>query len=82
MIKALEIKISNVFSLVFANNIILSCFLFSIIDLKFLITGVITQIFVIAAELAILTDTPIKKGKSEIEIHPVTTEAKIRKCSI
>ena len=51
-------------------------------DLKFLITGVITQIFVVAAELAIPTDTPIKKGKSEIEIHPVTTEAKIRKCSI
>ena len=41
-------------------------------------SAVITQIFNPIAELVI----PIKIAKAEIEIHPVTAEAKIRKCSI
>ena len=68
----------------FPNNTILSCFFFFflIIDFYFLITSVITQIFDPLEELVIPTGMPIKKIKTEIEIHPVIVEAKIRKCSI
>ena len=54
-IKALEIKSSIVFNLVFANNTTLSCFFFFfLIDLCFLIPAVIKVIFIAIAELAIL----------------------------
>ena len=48
-----------------------------IIDLYFLITAFIAQIFISTAELAIPTGIPIKTAKSEMETYPVTLEAKI-----
>ena len=59
--KALEIKISTAFNLVFTRNIILSCFLsfYLLIDLYFLIPAVIARVFI-----------PI--AKVEIETHPGT----------
>ena len=70
--------------LVFANTTILSCsfFFFLIIDFYFLIPAVIAQIFNPTAEPVIPIRIPGKKAKAEIEIHPVTTEAKKKKCSI
>ena len=72
------------FNLDFANNTILLCFLFFflIIDLYFLIAAVIIQIFNPIAELVISIGIPTKEAKAEMETHPVTVEAKIRKCSI
>ena len=72
------------FSLDFANNTILSSFFlfFLIIDLYFLIAAVVAQIFNPIAEIIIPIGIPTKEAKSEIEIHPVIVEAKIRKCSI
>ena len=56
VIKALEIKNSMVFNLVFASNSILSClFLFSLI-LLFLIPAVIAQIFIVAVEMQYLQE--------------------------
>ena len=82
--KALEIKTSVLFNLVFAHNFILSCFFFffSIIDLYFLTTAVIAQIFNPTAELAIPPGIPNKEAKAEMETHPVTAESKISRCSI
>ena len=57
-------------------------FLFLNIDLYFLIPAVFAQIFNFVAELVIPIGLPIKEAKAEIETHSVTTEAKIRKCSI
>ena len=58
-------------------------FLFFLInDLYVLISAVIAQIFNPLAELVIPTGIPSKEAKLEIEVHLVTTEAKIRKCSI
>ena len=70
------------FTLNFARSTILSCFLFLflIIYLYFLIPAVIAQIFNSVAE--IVTPMPSKEAKAEIEVHPIMTEAKIRKCSI
>ena len=82
MIKALEIKTSMLFNLDFANNIILLCFFFLIIDLYFLIPAVIAHIFNPIAELVIPLGIPIREAKAEIEIHLVNVEAKIRKSSI
>ena len=72
------------FNLDFANNTVVPCFLFFslIIDLCFLIPAAITQIFNPIAELVIATRLPIKEVKTEIEIHLVIVEAKIRTCSI
>ena len=72
------------FNLDFANNTILSCFLFFflIIDLYFLIPVVIAQIFNFIAELVIPIGIPTKEAKAEMETHPVTVEIKISKCSI
>ena len=69
------------FNLDFANNNILSCFIFFflIIDSPFLIPTTIAQIFNPIAVLVIPIGIPTKEAKAEIEIHP---EAKIRKCSI
>ena len=82
MIKALEIKTSMLFNLDFANNIILLCFFFLIIDLYFLIPAVIAHIFNPIAELVIPLGVPIREAKADIEIHLVNVEAKIRKSSI
>ena len=56
------------FSLDFANNTILSCFLllFLIIDSYFLIPAVITQIFNAIVELAVPVEIPTKV----METHP------------
>ena len=51
MIEALEIKAFMVFNLAFANNTILSCLFFLIIDLYFLIPTVTVQFFNPNAEL-------------------------------
>ena len=73
-----------VFNLDFSKNTILSCFffVFLIIELKFLIPATIAQIFNPIAELVIPVEIPSKEAKAEIQIHPVTVEAKIRKYSI
>ena len=76
-IKAFKIKTFMLFNLDFANNTILSCFFFLILDLKFLIPAVIAQLFNPIAELVIPIRIPIKEAEAEIEIHPVIVEAKI-----
>ena len=72
------------FNLDFAKNTILSSFFFffSIIDLRFLIPALIRQIFHPIEELVISIGIPTREAKTETEIHPVTVEAKERKCSI
>ena len=77
--QSFKIKTSTVFNLVFVNNTILSSFFFFflIIDLYFLITIVITKIFIVIAELVIPTEIPTKEARAEIEIHPVIVEASI-----
>ena len=70
------------FDLDFANNTILSCFFFLIIDSYFLIPAAISQIFNPIAELIFPIGIPSNEAKAEIEIHRVIVEAKIRKCSI
>ena len=55
---------------------------FLIIELYFLFSAVIAQIFNPIAELVIRIEIPTKEAKAEIEIHPVIVEAKIKKCSI
>ena len=76
------------FNFIFANISILSCIfffffsLFLIIDLYCLITAVIVQIFNPIAKLVTPTAIPSKEAKGELDIHPVTAEATIRKCSI
>ena len=46
----------------------------------FLIPAVITQVFIVAVELAIAIGRPTKEAKAELETYPVTAEAKISKC--
>ena len=71
------------FNLDFAYNIILLRSFFSlIIDLYILIPEVIVQVFNPNAEIVIPIGIPSKEAKTEIEIHSITTEAKIRECSI
>ena len=61
-----------------ANNTILSWFFFFlIINLYFLITAAIAQIFNPIAEFVILIEIPRKEAKIEIEIDPVIVEAEI-----
>ena len=50
-------------------------FFFLIIGLYFLIPPAIAQIFNSVAELVIPIGIPSKEAKTEIEIHPVITEA-------
>ena len=57
-------------------------FFFLILDLHFFISAVISQIFNSIAELLIPKGILTKKAKAEMEIHLVTVEAKISKCSI
>ena len=73
-----------ILNLVFANNNTLSCFFFFflIIHLYSLIPAVIAQVFNPIADLVIPIGIPGKEAKGEIEMHPLTAVAKIRKCSI
>ena len=84
MIKALEIKVSMLFNLDVANKAVLICFLFFflIIDSCFSLTSVVAQFFNPIAELVISIGMPSKESKTEIEIHLVTVEPKIRKYSM
>ena len=72
------------FNLDFANNTTLSCFFsfFLILDLYFLISAATAQIFNTIAELTISIGIPSKEEKTEIEIHKIVLESKIRKFSI
>ena len=83
-IEALEIKIFLLFNLDFANITTSLCFFFFflIIDLYFLIPGVIAQIYNSITDLEIPIGIPSKEGNAEIEMHLVAAETKIRKCSI
>ena len=80
MIKAFDFNTFILFNFDFANNTILSWFLFFflIIDLYFLIPVAIGQIFNPIAELVIPIGIPIKE-EEEIKIHPIILEAKVRK---
>ena len=49
---------------------------------KTAVPAVIAQIFNPSVELVNPLEIPSKEAKTEINIHPVTAEAKIRKCSI
>ena len=80
--KTLEIKTSMLFNLDFANNTIITCFFFLIIDLYFLIAAVNTQILYPIIELAIPIRIPTKEAKTEMETHPVIVEIAISECSI
>ena len=55
-------------------------FFFLIIDLYFLIAGVIMQIFNPKDELIIRIGIPTKEAKAEMETHPLIVEIKISKC--
>ena len=72
------------FNLDFANNTILSWFFFCflIINLYFLIHAVTAKIFNPIAVFVIPKDISSIEVKLEIEIHSVTTEATVRKCSM
>ena len=72
------------FNLDFADNTILSCFLFFFlsIDLYFLIPAVIAQISDHTTELLIPIKIPTKEVKAEMETHPVIVEITISKWSI
>ena len=83
-IKTLEIRTSKVFNLSFPNlsfPTTLSCFLFFsfIIDLDFLITAIIAQIFIPAAELFIPTGTQTNEASADIETQQLTVEVIISK---
>ena len=71
----LWILTSTVYNLVFANNIILTCFFFFFlrIDLYFLIIAVIAQIFNPTAEFAMPIGIKAKEVKAKT--HPVIAEA-------
>ena len=68
LIKALTIRTSIIFNLLFHNNTILLCFFsfFFIIDLHVLLPPVIAQIFITTAELAIPTGIQIYEANAKI----------------
>ena len=72
---------SILFNLDFANNTILSCFLFFslIIALQLVIIDSHCTNFNRIADLITPIGIPIKEVKEEIEIQPVIVEAEIRK---
>ena len=82
--KALEMKTFMLFNLDFANNTTLSCFFifFLVIDLYYLITTAIAQIFNPIAELIIPKGIPSKEAKAELETYPEIVEVKVRKYSV
>ena len=57
-------------------------FLILIIDLYFLISAVIMEVFIVITELTTPAGIPTKEPKAEIETYPVTVQAKISTCSI
>ena len=57
-------------------------FLFLNYWLRLMNSATIAEIFNNIAELLISKGILSKEAKAEIEIHPVITKAKIRKCSI
>ena len=70
-----------VFNLDFANNTVPSCFCFFfliIVDLYFSIPATVAKSFNPIVELVIPIGITMKEAKAEIEVHPVTEEAKIR----
>ena len=83
-IKTLEIRTSIVFNLSFPNlsfPTILSCFLifFFIINLDFLITATVGQIFIPTAELIVPTGTQTNEASADIETQALNVEAIISK---
>ena len=72
------------FSLDFHNNTMLSWFFFFflVIDVYFLITAAIEQIFNPITELVITVRIPSKEVKADIDIQLVIVEAKVGKRSI
>ena len=84
-VKASETKIFMPFNLVFANNTVLSCFFFFFfLNYWLIIFNSCTYYtnFMQISELGIPIRTSSKEAEAGIEIHPVTIETKIRKCSI
>ena len=82
LIKALKSKTYMLFNLVFANNVILSCFfLFFVIYQLFNSCSYCTS-FNPAAELVIPTEIPIKEAKGEIETRLLNTEVKMSEWSV
>ena len=80
-IKALEITTSIVSNLGYPSNTIFSYFFFFlIIDLYFLVSAGITQIFNPTAEVLTPTGTATNEVNAEIETQPVIVEPKISKC--
>ena len=75
--KTLKIKTPILFNSDIGKNTILWCYFFF-----FLNPAVITQIFIVAAELAVHTGIPTKEGRAEIKTHSVTLELKINKSSV
>ena len=69
-----------VFNLVFANNIILSCFFLSFLIVDLSILAITAQILNPFAELVIPKGIPTKEPNVGIETQLVTAEAKIGKC--
>ena len=55
---------------------------FLILDLWFLISAVIKEIFISVAELAIPIGIPTKEAKADMETHPAIAEIAISECSI
>ena len=53
-----------------------------IIDLYFLIPAVITQVFIVSAELTTSKTIPTKEAKSEIGTRPATAEVRVIKFSV
>ena len=52
------------------------------IDLHFVISAVITHIFIVAAELAIPTGIPTEEANVKVDTHSVTVKARISICSV
>ena len=65
-----------------ANNTILSCFFFLIIDLYFLTPAAIAKILNLIANLLTAIGIPTKEARTEMETDSVIAEAKLRRCSI
>ena len=53
-----------------------------IIDLYFLIPAVITQVFIVSAELTTSKAIPTKETKSEIVTRPANAEVRVIKFSV
>ena len=81
LVKDLDMRTSIVSHFAFPRT--LSCFFLFllIIDLHFLIPGVIAWIYNPIAGLVIPTGTATSEANAEIERQPLTAEMKTRKCS-